>query len=60
MSRRTAPNVLDEYLVTRSQLGDSDAFRRLVGRWHRLLVQHASHITRDDDAARPPIPRRAP
>jgi len=52
MSRRTATNVLDEYLVTRSQLGDSDAFRRLVGRWHRLLVQHASHITRDDEAAR--------
>lgn len=52
MSRRTAPNVLDEYLVTRSQLGDGDAFRRLVGRWHRLLVQHAAHITRDHEAAR--------
>ncbi len=52
MSRRTATNVLDEYLVTRSQLGDSQAFRQLVARWHRLLVQQASHITRDDEAAR--------
>lgn len=52
MSRRTPTNVLDEYLVVRSQLGDSDAFHRLVSRWHRLLVQHASHIIRDDDAAR--------
>ena len=46
-----ADTVLDEYLVVRSQLGDADAFRRLVRRWHGRVLVRALHLTRDPEAA---------
>jgi len=48
---RTRRAVLDEYLVVRSQLGDSEAFGRLVRRWHRRLLGHAFRFTGEREAA---------
>jgi RNA polymerase sigma-70 factor (ECF subfamily) len=48
---RSAAAVLDEYLVVRSQLGDPEAFRCLVRRWHAKLLRHGRHFTRDSEAA---------
>jgi RNA polymerase sigma-70 factor (ECF subfamily) len=47
-----ADAVLDEYLVVQSQLGDADAFRRLVRRWHERILGRALHFTRDPEAAK--------
>ena len=52
VSERAAAAVLDEYLVVQSQLGDADAFRHLVRRWHSRLVRHARYFTRDGEAAK--------
>ena len=52
MSERTPSSVLTEYLVVRSQLGDSSAFAQLVERWHARFVRQAHHFTQDGDAAR--------
>ena len=51
MKARTADDVLDEYLVLQSQAGDSQAFQRLVERWHARLIGHAFRYTRNGDAA---------
>jgi RNA polymerase sigma-70 factor (ECF subfamily) len=48
---RSAAAVLDEFLVVQSQLGDAEAFRSLVHRWHAKLLRHARHFTRNSDAA---------
>lgn len=47
----TADEVLDEYLVVQSQLGDADAFRRLVQRWHGRVLRRAAYFVHDRDAA---------
>jgi RNA polymerase sigma-70 factor (ECF subfamily) len=52
MSSRTPSTVLDEFLVAQSQCGDSEAFARLVGRWHPRLLSHALRYTGDTEAAK--------
>jgi RNA polymerase sigma-70 factor (ECF subfamily) len=52
VSERPPSSLLDEYLVVQSQMGDSEAFARLAGRWHPRLLRHAYHFTQDTDAAR--------
>jgi RNA polymerase sigma factor (sigma-70 family) len=47
----TADDVLDEYLVVQSQLGDAVAFRRLVRRWQGRVLRRAEYLVRDRDAA---------
>ena len=47
----TADDVLDEYLVVQSQLGDAVAFRRLVQRWQGRVLRRAEYLVRDRDAA---------
>lgn len=49
---RASAKVLDEYLVVQSQMGDAEAFGRLVRRWNDRLQRHARYFTRDDEAAR--------
>jgi RNA polymerase sigma-70 factor (ECF subfamily) len=52
MSGRSADQVLDEYLVVRSQLGDAEAFGRLVRRWHGRLLRQAGLYTGDGEPAK--------
>jgi RNA polymerase sigma factor (sigma-70 family) len=49
---RGTDEVLDEYLVVQSQLGDADAFTRLVHRWQGRILRHAYYFTRDPEAAK--------
>jgi RNA polymerase sigma-70 factor (ECF subfamily) len=48
---RPPANALDEYLVVECQLGNAEAFRALVRRWHGRLVCHAQTFTKDREAA---------
>lgn len=41
----------DELLVVRCQLGESDAFDDLIGRWHLPLWQYIRRMTGGDDEA---------
>ena len=38
--------------MVQSQLGDAEAFGRLVQRWHSKILRHARYFTRDTEAAR--------
>jgi RNA polymerase sigma-70 factor (ECF subfamily) len=53
MNRTPRPpsRALDEYLVVECQLGNAEAFRALVRRWHRPLVLRAQCLTQDREAA---------
>ncbi|MEJ2217779.1 MAG: sigma-70 family RNA polymerase sigma factor [Gemmatimonadota bacterium] len=48
----TADDILDEYLVVQSQLGDAAAFSRLVRRWQGRVLRRAHYFTRDHEAAK--------
>ena len=48
---RLPSSLLDEYLVLECQLGNVDAFRALVQRWHGPLVSRAQTFTKDREAA---------
>jgi RNA polymerase sigma factor (sigma-70 family) len=52
LNDRDAAAVLDEYLVIQSQLGDAEAFARLVRRWNGQLLRHAYSFTRSAEAAK--------
>jgi RNA polymerase sigma factor (sigma-70 family) len=52
MNDRDTAAVLDEYLVVQSQLGDAEAFRRLVSRWNGRLLRRAHVYTRSVEAAK--------
>jgi RNA polymerase sigma factor (sigma-70 family) len=41
----------DEWLVLRCQLGEREAFDRLIARWHPLLWRYAVRLTNDSDTA---------
>jgi RNA polymerase sigma-70 factor (ECF subfamily) len=43
--------VEDEWLVLRSQNGDTQAFEQLISRWQDRLWRHARRLVRDDDVA---------
>jgi RNA polymerase sigma-70 factor (ECF subfamily) len=49
---RLPSRALDEYLVVECQLGNTEAFRALVRRWHGAFVQRAESFTKDREAAR--------
>ena len=51
VKNRAPSEVLDDYLVLRSQAGEPEAFRQLVERWHPRLRGHAYRYTRNADAA---------
>jgi len=48
---RPPSSALDELLVIECQLGNVEAFRALVRRWHGPFVLRAQHFTRDREAA---------
>lgn len=48
---RSADDILDEWLVIHSQTGESEALRRLVGRWQSRLLAHARRLLDRGDAA---------
>ena len=51
-STRPSPSrALDEYLVVECQLGNTEAFRALVRRWHGALVRRAQSFTNDREGA---------
>jgi RNA polymerase sigma factor (sigma-70 family) len=52
MKDNAPDDVLDEYLVIRSQGGDPEAFQLLVERWHFRFIRHAFRYTKSEDAAR--------
>ncbi len=49
---RSKKDILDEWLVLRSQEGSSEAFGRLVERWQPRLFRHAMRLVERQDAAR--------
>jgi RNA polymerase sigma-70 factor (ECF subfamily) len=51
-SERLPSRALDEYLVVECQLGNTEAFRALVRRWHGAFVRRAQSFTKDAEAAR--------
>lgn len=51
-NRPATDDILDEYLVVQSQLGDAVAFGRLVRRWQGRVLRRAMHFTRDPEAAK--------
>jgi RNA polymerase sigma-70 factor (ECF subfamily) len=44
-------HALDEYLVVECQLGNTEAFRALVHRWHGAFVRRAQSLTNDREGA---------
>ncbi len=48
---RSHDDILDEWLVLRSQQGDDVALRELVTRWQPKLGRHANRLTGSPDAA---------
>jgi RNA polymerase sigma-70 factor (ECF subfamily) len=49
--QRPPSRALDEYLVVECQLGNAEAFRALVRRWHGAMVRRAQSFTNDREGA---------
>lgn len=49
--QRSAKQILDEWLVVSSQIGDRKAFHRLIERWYPRLLAQARGQVRDHDGA---------
>jgi RNA polymerase sigma-70 factor (ECF subfamily) len=47
--RRTIDQVRTEWLVLRSQAGDSEGFEELISQWHRRVLGHVNRLTRGHD-----------